>query len=196
MESRIKQCAFIVFVLFFVQSCSFYSFKGSIPSHIDSIYISPIINNSKEYIVLDVFNNQIYDTFLKENVLKLKGVNDANSRLDIVILNVTDKPFSYTIDNESSFYEKVDEWRITIKVKVEWTDINNDEPLFSRQMTSFGIYSPTLNYDISNDGIDNDQDGLFDADDEDEVGLARDSALIIASRKTAENIISAITSTW
>ena len=37
---------------------------------------------------------------------------------------------------------------------------------------------------------------LFDADDEDELGLARDSALIIASRKTAENIISAITSTW
>tara|TARA_B100000900_G_scaffold74796_1_gene59688 strand:- start:2305 stop:2892 length:588 start_codon:yes stop_codon:yes gene_type:complete len=195
MESKIKYCIFITCLLLF-QSCGFYSFKGSIPAHIDSLYISPILNNSKEYLVLDVFNDEIYDTFLKENVLKLKDINDAKSRLDIVILSVTDKPFSYSINDVSSFYEQVNEWRITIKTRVEWIDITNNEPLLSKEMTSFGIYSPTLNNDISNDGIDNDQDGLLDNEDEDEFGLPRDSALIIASRKTAENIISAITSTW
>ncbi len=195
MESKIKYCIFITCLLLF-QSCGFYSFKGSIPAHIDSLYISPILNNSKEYLVLDVFNDEIYDTFLKENVLKLEDINDAKSRLDIVILSVTDKPFSYSINDVSSFYEQVNEWRITIKTRVEWIDITNNEPLLSKEMTSFGIYSPTLNNDISNDGIDNDQDGLLDNEDEDEFGLPRDSALIIASRKTAENIISAITSTW
>ncbi len=195
MESKIKYCIFITCLLLF-QSCGFYSFKGSIPAHIDSLYISPILNNSKEYLVLDVFNDEIYDTFLKENVLKLEDINDAKSRLDIVILSVTDKPFSYSINDVSSFYEQVNEWRITIKTRVEWIDITNNEPLLSKEMTSFGIYSPTLNNDISSDGIDNDQDGLLDNEDEDEFGLPRDSALIIASRKTAENIISAITSTW
>jgi len=195
MESKIKYCIFITCLILF-QSCGFYSFKGSIPAHIDSLYISPILNNSKEYLVLDVFNDEIYDTFLKENVLKLEDINDAKSRLDIVILSVTDKPFSYSINDVSSFYEQVNEWRITIKTRVEWIDITNNEPLLSKEMTSFGIYSPTLNNDISNDGIDNDQDGLLDNEDEDEFGLPRDSALIIASRKTAENIISAITSTW
>ncbi|MBJ48025.1 MAG: hypothetical protein CMG59_02470 [Candidatus Marinimicrobia bacterium] len=195
MESKIKYCIFITCLLLF-QSCGFYSFKGSIPAHIDSLYISPILNNSKEYLVLDVFNDEIYDTFLKENVLKLEDINDAKSRLDIVILSVTDKPFSYSINDVSSFYEQVNEWRITIKTRVEWIDLTNNEPLLSKEMTSFGIYSPTLNNDISNDGIDNDQDGLLDNEDEDEFGLPRDSALIIASRKTAENIISAITSTW
>ena len=195
MESKIKYCIFITCLILF-QSCGFYSFKGSIPAHIDSLYISPILNNSKEYLVLDVFNDEIYDTFLKENVLKLEDINDAKSRLDIVILSVTDKPFSYSINDVSSFYEQVNEWRITIKTRVEWIDITNNEPLLSKEMTSFGIYSPTLNNDISSDGIDNDQDGLLDNEDEDEFGLPRDSALIIASRKTAENIISAITSTW
>ena len=195
MESKIKYCIFINCLILF-QSCGFYSFKGSIPAHIDSLYISPILNNSKEYLVLDVFNDEIYDTFLKENVLKLEDINDAKSRLDIVILSVTDKPFSYSINDVSSFYEQVNEWRITIKTRVEWIDLTNNEPLLSKEMTSFGIYSPTLNNDISNDGIDNDQDGLLDNEDEDEFGLPRDSALIIASRKTAENIISAITSTW
>ena len=153
-------------------------------------------DESAKLIGFDVFNDEIYDTFLKENVLKLKDINDAKSRLDIVILSVTDKPFSYSINDVSSFYEQVNEWRITIKTRVEWIDITNNEPLLSKEMTSFGIYSPTLNNDISNDGIDNDQDGLLDNEDEDEFGLQRDSALIIASRKTAENIISAITSTW
>ena len=148
MESKIKYCIFITCLLLF-QSCGFYSFKGSIPAHIDSLYISPILNNSKEYLVLDVFNDEIYDTFLKENVLKLEDINDAKSRLDIVILSVTDKPFSYSINDVSSFYEQVNEWRITIKTRVEWIDITNNEPLLSKEMTSFGIYSPTLNNDIS-----------------------------------------------
>ena len=50
--------------------------------------------------------------------------------------------------------------------------------------------------DISNDGLDNDQDGLIDGEDSDEYGPPRESALKIASKKLSENIIANITSTW
>tara|TARA_B110000116_G_scaffold172063_1_gene148734 strand:- start:259 stop:846 length:588 start_codon:yes stop_codon:yes gene_type:complete len=177
-------------------SCSFYSFKGSLPAHIDNIYIAPIVNNSKEYIVLDVFNSEIYDTFLSENVLKLASVNDAKSRLEVIIISVTDKPFTYSLSGDSAFYEQVDEWKITIKAKVEWYDILKDEVIFSKEMTSFGVYATNSSNDIFDDGIDNDQDGLIDAADDDEFGPPRDSALKIASKKMSENIVATITSTW
>ena len=39
---------FIVFLFILIPGCSFYSFKGSIPAHIKSVYISPIKNNTLE----------------------------------------------------------------------------------------------------------------------------------------------------
>ena len=195
MELKNKNILYILCALVF-SSCSFYSFKGSLPAHIDTIYISPIVNNSKEYIVLDVFNAEIYDTFLSENLLKLTSVGDAKSRLEVKIISVTDRPFTYSLDDNSAFYEQVDEWKITIKAKVEWYDIVKDKIIFAKEMTSFGIYSTNGSNDIFDDGIDNDQDGLIDSDDDDEFGPPRDSALKIASKKMSENIIANITSTW
>ena len=69
-----------------------------------------------------------------------------------------------------------------------------DKIIFSKEMTSFGIYN--INNDISEDGIDNDEDGLIDSDDDDEYGPPRESALKIASKKLSENIIANIASTW
>jgi len=195
MELKNKNIFYIIIALGLC-SCGFYSFKGSLPAHIDNIYISPIVNNSKEYIVLDVFNSEIYDTFLSENILKLASTNDAKSRLEVRIISVTDKPFTYSLNGDSSFYEQVDEWKITIKAKVEWYDIVKDETIFSKEMTSFGVYATNSSNDISDDGIDNDQDGFIDSDDDDEFGPPRDSALKIASKKMSENIVANITSTW
>ena len=184
-----------IFLLVFNQ-CSFYSFKGSLPAHIDNITIAPIINNSKEYIVLDVLNTEIYNTFLSENVLKLVDINNAKSRLEIKVISVTDKPFTYSLDGNSNFYEQVNEWKITIKAKVDWYDLIENKLIFSKEMVSFGVYSTNNSSDIFEDGIDNDQDGLIDSQDDDEFGPPRDSALKIASKKMSENIVANITSTW
>ncbi|MAV65007.1 MAG: hypothetical protein CMG00_07435 [Candidatus Marinimicrobia bacterium] len=180
--------------LLFVVSCSYYSFKGSLPAHIDNVNILPIINNSTEYLVMEVLENEIYDTLLKENVLKLTSLNEAKSRLDITINSVDDKPYTFSsYDNVA--YELVDEWRVTIKAKVSWYDLLEDKLIFSNEISSFGVYSATKS-DISDDGIDNDGDGLTDSEDEDEFGLARDSAIKIASKKMSENIVANIIATW
>ena len=176
-------------------SCSFYSFKGSVPAHIDNITISPIINNSTEYSAVAILDKEISNTLLRENVLKLSNIEDAKSRLDITIKDITDKAYTYNTTNNLSF-EQVQEWRITIKAEVVWFDIKEDKVLFSKEMTSFGIYNSSNSSDISNDNIDNDQDGLIDSEDNDEFGPPRYSAIQIASKKLSENIVSDITSTW
>ena len=187
---------YIVSLFVFLTSCSFYSFKGSLPPHIDNIAILPIINNSKEYIVLDVLNDEIYDIFLSENVLKLVDVNDAKSTLEISVVSVTDNPYTFSLQNESNFYEQVTEWKITIKAKVDWYDLVENKLIFSKEMISTGLYSNNNSNDISDDGLDNDEDGLIDGEDDDEFGPPRESALKIASKKMSEDIISNITSTW
>ena len=192
MELKNKFFIFLFPLIF--SSCTYYSFKGSLPANIDNISISPIINESTEYVVTDILDEQIYNILLKENVLKLVSIDNAKSKLDITIKSVTDKYYTYSLGDVQ--YEIVDEWKISVKAKVEWYDLLENKVIFSKEMTSFGIYSTSSGNDISVDGIDNDQDGLTDNEDNDEFGPPRESALKIASKKLSENIIANITSTW
>ena len=191
---ELKNKFFILFLPIIFSSCPYYSFKGSLPANIDNISISPILNESTEYVVTDILDEEIYNILLKENVLKLVGIDNAKSKLDITIKSVTDKYYTYSLGEVQ--YEIVDEWKISVKAKVEWYDLLEDKVIFSKEMTSFGIYSTNSGNDISVDGIDNDQDGLTDNEDNDEFGPPRESALKISSKKLSENIIANITSTW
>jgi hypothetical protein len=173
-------------------ACGFYSMKGTIPAHIQSISISPIKNESTEFAVADLVGESINAQMIAENILKLTAQNEAHSQLDVIIKSVTDMPYTYSLNSEESEY--VDEWKITIKAQVKWSDMKNDKPLVDRQLSSFGIYATGV--DISSDGIDNDSDGLTDSEDSDEFGSPRESAVLIAVEKITELIINEITSTW
>ena len=181
-----------LFILPMLMACGFYSVKGTIPAHIQSISISPIKNESTEFVVADLLGELINAQMITENILKLTGQDEAHSQLDVIIKSVTDMPYTYSLNTEES--EHVDEWKITIKAQVKWSDLKNDEPLVDRQLSSFGIYGTGV--DISSDGIDNDSDGLTDSEDSDEFGTPRESAVRIAVEKITELIINEITSTW
>ena len=180
---------------FLLISCSFYSFKGSIPAHIRSIYIAPLNNNTIEAGISDIIKMQLEEFLIKDNVLKILPKEDSDSHLDLSITSFTDQPYSYDVDNyQSTGYEEVNEYRITIKLKAVWIDVENDQPLFEQEFVSWGAYNP--NEDISSDGIDNDNDTFIDDLDDDEFGLPRESAMKIASKKISESIINKIVSTW
>ena len=183
----------IIFLICF--SCSFYSFRGSIPPHIKSIYISPIKNHTIESSASNIIKIQLDQSFIKENILKLLPLKSSNSQLDVIVISFSDKPYSYDLSEVESGYEKVNEYRITIKVKVTWFDLVNNELLFESELTAWGAYDPN-NQDIGQDGIDNDDDSYIDEKDDDEYGPPRESAIKIASKKISESIINNIVSTW
>ena len=66
--------------------------------------------------------------------------------------------------------------------------------LFKKIISSWGSYTPGV--DISTDRLDNDGDGLIDAEDSDENGSPRESALSISVRKLTADIVSEINNTW
>ena len=175
--------------------CSFYSFKGSIPAHIKSVYISPIQNKTMESSITNVIKTQLEKSFIKENVLKLLPQEDAGSRIDITITSFTDLPYSYDIDDlDATGFETVNAYEVTIKASVEWYDVKNDLVLFQQQFVGFGRYDP--NVDIGLDGIDNDNDTFIDGMDDDEFGLPRESAINFATDDIVNLVISNIVSTW
>ena len=55
-------------LLFFMNSCTFYSLKGTIPSHINNVYIQPIINKSSDQriIVPGKKRNIIFDKIIND----------------------------------------------------------------------------------------------------------------------------------
>ena len=188
-----KYKIFNILLILFIQSCSFYSFKGSIPSHINSVVISPLKNETSEYMVSDILNEKIMNLLLMENILDIVSFENADSKLDIVITSLTDKPNIFTIDANTE-YEVVNEWKITINIKIIWYDLINNENIIEKSIQEWSTYS--LGIDIGKDKLDNDLDGLIDEEDNDEYGIPREGAMRIAMEKVSKRIINELTSTW
>jgi len=183
---------FFVLILM-LQNCSFYSFKGSVPSHIDSVVISPFKNETSEYIISDLLNDKFLRLMLLENILDIVSFEEADSKLDITIKSISDKPNVYSFDTGTN-YEIIDEWKIQMNVKIQWYDLINNENIIEKNITEWATYS--LGNDIGNDNIDNDLDGLIDNQDDDEYGIPREGALRITMEKLSKRIINELTSTW
>ena len=189
-KRRIMNKIFIVLIIF---SCGFYSTKGSLPAHIKSIHVSSILNESSEHSITDHLLDEINNTLIDENILEIQGWNSADSRLDIVILQVDDSPNVYGISSANEFNE-VDEWKVVLTCSVDWVDVENGVSLFKTKINTSAIYGTSS--DINTDGIDNDGDNLIDGNDSDEFGPPRDGAIRIAIEKISREILNQITSTW
>jgi len=179
-------------VLFF-PGCMFYSVRGSLPAHIHSISLAPVVNESTEFAVAEILNDEINKLMVNENVLGITTPDEADSHLEVVINSVTDMPNTVSLSDELGM-EEVEEWQITIKTSVIWYDMKRDEILLEKKMRGYGIYSPGV--DISTDGLDNDGDNLIDSEDSDEVGSPRESAMNISARRLTDDIVNEITNTW
>ena len=174
-------------------SCSFYSLKGSLPAHIKTISISPIINDSSEFGINDQISEIVIERFVSENILDIADQDNADSRLNITIKKLDDKPYTYSYQSNST-YEQVEEYRIVVHAKIIWYDLTRDELLLESNRSAWGAYGTGL--DISNDLIDNDGDGLIDSEDDNEFGSPRESAVRLAIQKLSDDILNQITSTW
>ena len=185
----------LILGLLFLTGCMYYSVRGSIPAHIQNIAIAPIVNETTEFGVSDQIMSQLSDYLIKENILEVVSENEAQSRLTIILKSMDDKPLTYSLNSQnSSGYERVDEWKIQINAEVNWHDVTRDESLFKRTFNPWGSYGTGT--DISTDKIDNDNDGKVDEEDDDEFGSPRESALRIAIDKLSEELVNQITSTW
>ena len=189
----IRSTAKIIIIIFLFQGCYFYSMRGSLPAHINSISLAPVVNESAEFAVAEILNDELNELMVSENVLDIVMPEQADSHLEIVILSVVDRPYTVTLSSNLGM-EEVEEWKLTIKTSLTWYDLKRDEILLEKKISNWGSYLTGV--DIGTDGIDNDGDSLIDNEDSDEIGSPRESALSISVRRLTEDIVNEITNTW
>ena len=178
----------IISNLIFLVSCGFYSMAGSIPPHIKSIAIPLMDNQTAEFGLAEDITDGILNEFNEAGILRVSDENFAHSILRGTIKKVSEGPYTY------SKQESVSEYRYKIDVKIDWYDVSQEKNLLEGTYSGFGAYG--LSGNIGSDGIDNDNDGKMDAEDDDEFGEPRAFATKVAVRKIAEDILNDIMTTW
>ena len=174
--------------LLVIFSCNYYSMAGSIPAHIKSVSIPLMNNETSEYGLEQKVTNNIIENFNEKGILKVENSNYADSIIKGTISKVDESPYTYNKE------ESISEYRYKVFLKLEWYDVKNEKNLISKTYSGFGSYG--LGGDISNDGIDNDNDGKIDDSDDDEFGEPRTFAAGVAMKKISEDIINDIMTTW
>ena len=174
--------------IFLIVGCSYYSMAGSIPANINNVYIPLIENDTAEFEISENLTAKITQEIAIQNILKITDNSNSDSTILGVITSATDGPFTFDSN------EQVDEYRFSISIKILWVDNENEKNLIEKTFTGFGNYS--INNDPSSDGIDNDNDGILDENDDDEFGDSRELAINIAINKIASDVVNSILSTW
>ena len=174
--------------IFLIVGCSFYSMAGSIPANIKNVNIPLIENDTAEFEISENLTSKIIQEIAIQNILKITDDSNSDSTILGVITTASDGPFSFDIN------EQVDEYRFSLSLKITWIDNENEKNLIEKTFTGFGNYS--INNDPSSDGIDNDNDGILDENDDDEFGDSRELAINIAINKIASDVVNSILSTW
>ena len=174
--------------IFLIVGCSYYSMAGSIPPNINNVYIPLIENDTAEFEISENLTSKIIQEIAIQNILKITDNSNSDSTILGVITSASDGPFTFDSN------EQVDEYRFSISLKILWIDNENEKNLIEKTFTGFGNYS--INNDPSSDGIDNDNDGILDENDDDEFGDSRELAINIAINKIASDVVNSILSTW
>tara|TARA_E500000331_G_scaffold274706_1_gene266947 strand:- start:3532 stop:4107 length:576 start_codon:yes stop_codon:yes gene_type:complete len=174
--------------IFLIVGCSYYSMAGSIPANINNVYIPLIENDTAEFEISENLTSKITQEIAIQNILKITDNSNSDSTILGVITSATDGPFTFDSN------EQVDEYRFSISIKILWVDNENEKNLIEKTFTGFGNYS--INNNPSSDGIDNDNDGILDENDDDEFGDSRELAINIAINKIASDVVNSILSTW
>ena len=174
--------------IFMLVGCSYYSMAGSIPANINNVYIPLIENDTAEFEISENLTSKMTQEIAIQNILKITDDSNSDSTILGVITSATDGPFTFDSN------EQVDEYRFSISLKILWVDNENEKNLIEKTFTGFGNYG--INNDPSSDGIDNDNDGILDENDDDEFGDSRELAINIAINKIASDVVNSILSTW
>ena len=178
---------YISFLLYlFLSGCSFYSIKGSIPTHLNTVVINPIINESSEYTIGQKFENQFIQSFIDENLLRISDFENADSKLEFKIIDLSDKP--YTL-NETNYNTVVEQWEISITVHVVWFDFINQKNIVDKDIRESIIYNLN-NSSIVNESFNNDVTEKIS------IVSSRYEAVEQCIINLSERVITELTSTW
>lgn len=124
----------ILFVLF--AHCSYYSFKGSLPPHLETVAVALFENQTSEFGLAENLTDYVIDEFTRDGSLSLADASMADVLIEGTILSVRDQAGTVTAN------ESVRDIKVYITVNVACTDQVKRQEMWQSRITKFGIYDP------------------------------------------------------
>ncbi|MFZ0390042.1 MAG: LptE family protein [Calditrichia bacterium] len=126
----------LIFLLVSLAGCVKYSFRGALPSYLETIYIEDFENNTNYPDVREEFMQKVTQAFIQDNSLRI--IDDAESA-DLVlrgsIASINKNPVSITQT------ETVQEYQMIVNVRAECLNLHTDKPLWKTNLSRFGVIS-------------------------------------------------------
>ncbi|MCK4893975.1 MAG: LptE family protein [Calditrichia bacterium] len=155
-------CILIIFI-----SCAKYSFRGALPSYLETLYIQDFQDKTNYPGAWENFMQQVTNAFIIDNSLKvIEDEKSADLVLKGTLMSVKRRPTSINPQ------ETVQEYQMVLTIRTECFNTHSQKPLWSGNISRFGIIDGTA----LRDEIDN--------------------AILVAIDQIVEDIISKTIGAW
>ncbi|KAA3617763.1 MAG: hypothetical protein D8M58_00570 [Calditrichaeota bacterium] len=138
----------ILLILFILSGCGYYSFKGALPSHIQSVAIPIFIDRSGYPGMLEKVTDTVIESFVTDNTLKVVDESKADIVINGTIQSVTQKAAAIKAG------ETVSEYQMHVSIKVLCEDIRKSKKLYDKVFRQYGIMSSSAGQDEKDQAID------------------------------------------
>lgn len=136
MEGRTRRGWWLALVVAGLAGACTYSFKGTLPPHLRTVDIPPIENRTAEFGVAEELTDLVLARFLRDGLLKVTDEASADSRLELAFVQLSEAPFAYSQDEQTSLV------KLTIRVQAEFWDRVEDRSLWRKDFSEWGTYDP------------------------------------------------------
>lgn len=138
----------IVVSILILSGCGYYSFKGALPSHIQSVAIPIFIDKSGYPGMLEKVTDAVIESFISDNTLKVVDESKADIIINGTIQSVSQKAAAIKAG------ETVSEYQMHVTIKVLCEDLKKSKKLYDKVFRQYGILSSSGGQDEKDKAID------------------------------------------
>jgi hypothetical protein len=127
-----------VFSLF--SGCMKYSFTGAVPTHLKTVAVPLMANQTAEYGVVERVTDALILRLQRDNTLKIADQSTSDAVLRGTLVRIEDVPYTYSGEAQPSTFS-VGEYRLTLVVKIEYYDQTKGEVIWEQEFRNWGTYN-------------------------------------------------------
>ena len=136
-----------ILLLFLIFMGCNYSFKGSLPSHIQKVAVPLFDDNTAYPGIREDLTNGVIDEFIADNTLKVVSESDADIIISGVISSIRQRASMLT------GRETVQEYQVYVSVRVKCEDVKNNKMLWEKTISQYGTMSAAATQDERDQAI-------------------------------------------
>jgi len=117
--------------------CSHYGFSSSVKTHISTIAVPVLLNETLEYGAEQGVTDAIIDEFTKDNTLRVVAEGEADSILRGAVVLYERPVMSYDAAGNPK------EYKVRVVAKLSYEDLTKNEVVWEKEIEGWAVYSDT-----------------------------------------------------